>query len=166
MPVENIRDSIIIGLDSQPPVQAEAPFAGGKIRYFVATVAVAAADDDTSVIRICRVHSSWTLVSAKVFNTAITGGTDYTLGIHQTAANGGAVVVKNTYADGVSLATANTTGLEIAFNTRAITAAKNRIWQDLALTSDPNRYYDLTMTADTIGTAAGNITVQVLVAVE
>lgn len=130
-----------------------------KLLSGVALAQVAAADDDTSVYRLCRVKSSWVPFEITVATTAITGGTDYDLGVYRisTGATTGAVVDRDILMDGQTMATASTT-----LNGMGIVAAGDRgkaIWELLGLTADPQLEYDLALTANTVGTAAGTIAV-------
>jgi len=158
MGVVNTKSNRVTLAEAVPMRADSSQLSAGVCKQIVATVAVAAADDDTSVFRLCRVHSSWTLPSCILFNDALTSGTDWDLGLYQTAENGGAEVDKDVYADGFSLATASVVGVERAFGTRDINKVENRVWQDAGLSADPGVFYDLCLTANTIGSAAGDIT--------
>jgi hypothetical protein len=144
----------------------DAAIGNGKLRSQCDLVEIAAADDDTSVYRFARVHSSWRISEILKYSDAITGGTAFEVGLHQTAANGGAVVDADAYASAVNLTSADTTGTNLAFEARNIDKIQNRVWQDAGLTSDPNRYYDLTMTGTTVGTAAGTVALEVRYVIE
>lgn len=142
--------------------------AGGREYVKSATVEVAAADDDTSTYRFFRVKSSDRIKSLKLYCDAITGGTDYDCGLY--TVDGGAVVDADLYADGFSAATASPAvpptadagdGIELRFGD-ATTAnpgdVNNAVWEDLGLTEDPHLEYDVVFTANTVGTAAGTLT--------
>lgn len=133
--------------------------AGGNIVSGVALAIVAAADDDTSVYRLTRVLSSWVPLDITVQTTAITGGTDYDLGCYKisTAATTGAVVDKDILMDGQTMATAS-----LVLNGMGAVTADLRgkaLWELAGLTADPQLEYDLALTANTVGTAAGTIAV-------
>lgn len=133
----------------------------GSVFSSSATVAVAAGDDDTSTFYMLPVMSNWSIKSIKVYNDAITGGTGYDVGIY-TQATTPVAVDDDCYASAISLATASTTGTEVAFEARNITAVNNQVWQDAGVASEPEAtWYYLTLTADTVGTAAGDISVVV-----
>lgn len=160
MAVVNTLSTNVTAADAAPVTQVPVAVSGGVVRQIIDTVAVAAADDDTSTFRVARVHSSWRITSIKIFNDAITSGTSYDLGLYQTAANGGAVVDVDAYGSAIDLSSARTTApLEAAFEARNITAIQQTVFQDAGLTTDSNRFYDLVLTANTIGSAAGDITV-------
>lgn len=162
MAVVNTKDTNISNLDSSPPVANSVTDFGGRIRTQCATVEVAAADDDTSTFRIARVPSNARIIAINIMNDALTSGTSFDVGLYQTAANGGALVDVDAYASAVDLSSARTTAaINVAFEARNIDKIKNRVWQDAGLTSDPQREYDIVILANTIGSAAGTISVEV-----
>lgn len=122
------------------------------------SVAVAAADDDGSVYGLAIVDSSWVPAQINIQTTAITGGTDYDLGLYEVG-NGvpGAVVDKDVLMDGQTMASASQTLNGMS----AVTADKRgqELWQLLGLSADPQKKYVLALTANTVGTAAGTINV-------
>lgn len=127
----------------------------------VATVAVVSGDDDTSVYRLFKsLPSNLVPVKITVQNTAVTGGTDYDLGIYKV---NGAVIDKDILADGVSMATARTIAVDnnVGMTTIAIADGVKTL-QELAQTADAgnnDNSYDLALTANTVGTADGTIKV-------
>ncbi len=137
---------------------------GYEPRTAMETAAVLAADDDTSVYRFFRVRSDAIITSIEVYNDAITSGTDYDFGVYQTAGNGGAVVDADLFADGVDMSSARVTPLQVRFNdtaTAKIEEFTKPLWQLLGLSADPKRDYDLCWTANTVGSAAGDITTKI-----
>lgn len=118
-------------------------------------VAIAAADDDTSVYRVMRINSSARIYEVKVTNDAITGGTDYDFGVYQTPANGGAVVTKDVLVDGATHASARLVPTLLPFQAGA--SYGKALWEILGLSADPVREYDLCWTANTVGSGAGNL---------
>jgi len=161
MAVENTKSSVITDLDKTPPKAVEALLMGGRLREAVATAAVAAADDDTSTYRFVRVHSSWRLAAILLLNDAITGGTSFDVGLYETAENGGAAKDADLFATAVDLSSARVDPLDVLHEALDINKGQQRIWEMLGESVDPNRFYDLVLTANTVGTAAGDITVKV-----
>lgn len=157
MAVVNTKGVILTNIDAVPSVHPDVTINGARQRAIVDTVSVAAADDDTSVYRFARVHSSWCIPSIILFFDGITGGTSFDVGLYQIAENGGAVVDADAYGSAINLSSANTTGLQVAFEARDIIKIQNRVWQDAGLSADPNLYYDVALTANTVGTAQGDI---------
>ena len=158
MAVVNIKSSNVSNADAAVQTQSATYLAGGKKYSLVGTAAIAAADDDGSFKRIGRVHSSWRILSVKLFNDAITAGS-WALGLYRTAADGGAQVGSAVYNPTIAgVATASLTGAEVSYSAnRAITKIGQHVWQDAGLTADPGIWYDLAFTCVTAGTAAGNV---------
>lgn len=166
MAVVNTLGANITKLNASPVQNVDAALSGGKLRSQADVVAIAAGDDDTSTFRVARVHSSWRVAAINRRNTAITGGTSYDIGLYRTAEDGGAVVDVDAYGSAVSLASAATTPVDDSFEARSIANIQNRVYQDAGLTTDPNIFYDIVYTANTIGTVAGTLAVDVLTVVE
>jgi len=130
---------------------------GTELYFMEATVAVAAADDNGSVYRAFKgVPANYVPVKVAVYNTAVTGGTDYDLGLYGT--DTGAVVDADILADGISMATARTiatennaglTTLDIANGTQTLAT--------LSAQTNTDSSYDIALTANTVGTASGTI---------
>lgn len=155
MAVENkyVNAEVVAGKLANPAASG-----AGKIIVARAVAAIAAADDDGSVYRLFKgVSSELIPLRIDIQTTAITGGTDYDLGLYLT--DGGAVVDADCLMDGQTMATAakNLDGLGIV----AAADANLPLW-DLAagVTSATKKgSYDIALTANTVGTAAGTIVV-------
>ncbi|MCP4328427.1 MAG: hypothetical protein GY791_08325 [Alphaproteobacteria bacterium] len=156
MAIANTKSTEIANLEASPPVANDRLLAGGRVRKKVATIEVAAADDDGSVYRLFRVHSGWHIHSIRILNDAITGGTAFDVGLY--GSDDGAAVDDDAYASAVDLSSANVSGAEVAFEARNIDDAENKVWQDAGAAADGKTSYDLCLTGDTVGTAAGTIT--------
>jgi len=164
MAVVNTKSTIVTNLDSSPPVKNDLAIIGGVLREAIGTVEIAAADCDTSVYRMVRVHSSWRISDIKRYNDAITSGTDFDVGLYETAENGGAVKNINCFADAVSLASGVVVGIEDLFEAggdEGIEDIGKRVWEYAGDTSDPGKFYDLCYTGVAVGSGAGTLTVKV-----
>lgn len=161
MAVVNTLSTLVTNADATPRVMNDVRVDGAKTRTILATVEIAAADEDLSVYRLCRLKSHWIVKSIRKFNDTITGGTDFNVGLLDTAENGGAAVDDNVYGDAVSLATADLVGTEIAFEARGIELIGQKVFEDAGLTTDPGKEYDLAFSAVTVGTASGTLSVAV-----
>ena len=139
MATANTKSTQVTNADAAVQTLNSSAIAEGTRRGALATLEVAAADDDTSVYRFVRVHSSWRITSIRVYCDAITSGTSYDCGLYQTSANGGAVVDSDAYASAVDLSSAITTGTQIAFEARNISTIGQTVWQDAGLSADPGR---------------------------
>lgn len=164
MAVVNTKSTQITNADAGSVTLSDNRLLGGKVKALVATLEVAAADEDTSVYRFCRVHSSWLILGVMVYCDAITAGTSFDCGLHQTAANGGAVADVDVFASAVDLSTAIKVGTEIRYEAADINTIGKQVYELLGLSADNNRWYDLTLTANTVGSAAGTISIRVLIA--
>lgn len=158
MAVANTKSTVITALDNTPPLEVSPFLKGGREYQDVATVEVAAADDDTSVYRLFRIRSSDRISSILLANDVITGGTSFDLGVYQNAANGGAVLSVSLFADAVDLSSAHgftdNTYEKTATN---IDKVEKRLWELLGLSADPGVSYDICLTANTVGSGAGTI---------
>lgn len=134
---------------------------GSKVFVAVATVEVAAGDDDGSVYRLFNdVPANMIPTKIEINNDAITGGTDYDLGLYKT--NDGAVVDKDVFMDGTSMASARTEGSPVSGLTAVDVAnLQKKLYEHAgASLSTRESAYDIALTANTVGTAAGTITVR------
>jgi hypothetical protein len=133
---------------------------GNNIVELVETVELAAADDDTSVFRFFKsVPSSYVPVEITITCDAITSGTDFDLGLYKVGV-AGAVVDKDVLMDGQTLASALTraTGHQLGLAAVNIADARKTLGTLSAQTEiDPS--YDICLTANTIGSAAGTVTI-------
>lgn len=132
---------------------------GHELVVFEGYASIAAADDDGSIYRIVKdIPSSFRPVRATVQCTAITGGTDFELGVYDR--NLGAVVSKGLFMTNQTLATASRALDGLANVTVADLGARKSIAELLGLTpSSAKPAYDLALTGDTVGTAAGDVRV-------
>lgn len=162
MAVVNTKSTAISNADASPAVLNNPRVVNGFLRESVGTVEVAAADDNDSVFRFVRVPSNARISSVEVANDAITAGTDYDIGVYDTAAAGGAVVSVNLFGDAVDLSSAKAF-TDYTYETTATNISKvdQELWQLLGLTSDPAKFYDICATGVTVGTAAGTISMRV-----
>lgn len=157
MAVVNKVSTEIARIDATPAKMADLALYGGRVRKKVAVIPIAADDSNDSTYRVCRIHSSWHIHSVRILNSAMTGSTDWDLGIYETAENGGDAVDADVYADGVTMASARTAWFEMAFENRALADGEQKVWADAGLTADPGKPFDLVLTANAVGSAAGTI---------
>ena len=162
MATANTKSTLITNADATPPTLTSPRISGAHLREAVGTVEVAAADDNNSVYRFVRVRSNARISSVEHASDAITAGTDYNIGVWDTAANGGVVVSENLFADAIDMSSAHafTDG---TYETTAtnIAVAYQPLWELLGLTADPHRDYDIAAKGVTVGTGAGTIALRV-----
>ena len=135
---------------------------GAAAKLIVASVEIAAADDNNSIYRFAKgISSDRRLVRAEVVNDAITGGTDYDFGVYKGLDDGGDVIDKDALADGLSMASARAVGSAVSLMSAVDQADLGKPIYELAGESEGSRTHkvDLALTANVVGTAAGTITV-------
>lgn len=169
MAVANTKSTAITNADAtQPRVYTQSWIEKGQPIVAVGTVEVAAADDNDSVYRFVRIPSSARVHKVEVLSDAITGGTDYNLGLYNPATRLSGVVLTvasvardNFFADALDLSGGNTVPVEVTFDQIDLADIQKRVWEILGLTADPMVEYDIAMKAVTVGTGAGTISVRV-----
>lgn len=164
MGTANTKCTSVTNLDATPRVMNPLYLMGGILREQVGTVEIAAADDNGSVYRLGRVHSSWRISEMTLFNDAITSGATFDVGLYRTAADGGAVVDANAYADNISLTSASLTGTQLMFEAGSAVGVEDieqRVYQDAGETTDPGYWYDVCATGDAVGSGAGTVSLRI-----
>lgn len=141
--------------------KAKAAFShGADTITLVGTEEIAAADDNGSVYRFFKsVPSNYIPVEITVVCDAITGGTDYDLGIYKVG-TGGAAVDADVLMDGQTLATALTRATGHQLGLQTVDAANiGKTLGELSAQTTPDTSYDIALTANTVGTAAGTVSI-------
>jgi len=161
MAVENryTNADVIAGKKAIP-----ANFNSDEERGTVITFEVAVADDDGSIFRVMRISADMIPVSITATNDAITAGTVYDFGIYDTLTgpNGGTVKDADALASNVDMSSARAEGSGVTLlSAPNIANAEQRLYELAGdTTEDHPGEYDLAFTADTVGSAAGTITVK------
>lgn len=166
MAVVNLTGNVTTQLDASPAVRVDTAPLRGRKRIVTDFVTVGTGDLATSTYRLGRVFSADIVTSMKLFNVAQSGFTSASVGLYQTAVNGGLVLAAACYALNISLASGTTTGTELAFAVRTLDKSQQKVWADGALTADSLRQYDIVLTANTIGTAGGLVMLQTEVVID
>lgn len=138
---------------------------GQQLLHLVQTFEVAAADDDGSVYRIFpNIPCTAVIRSLRVACDALTGSTDWDVGLY--LPNYGAVVDKDILADGINLSAGYSRILALDGLVTVDLANANKMLYELpingaALTlKTRSQFYDICMTANTVGSGAGTVTVE------
>ena len=160
MATANTKSTLVTNADASPVTLTSSYLKDGGVIEQIGICEVAAADDDTSVYRFCRIPSGARMSYIRILNDAITAGTDYNLGLLDTAANGGAAVDDNLFGDAIDLSSARVAPLEALHEALDIVNAEKRVWELLGLSADPFLEYDLALTSVTVGSAAGTIVIK------
>lgn len=157
MAVVNAYTDTLIDAGRAKPLKSH----GYRTITCIGSFEVAADDDNGSVYRIDRIPSDAIPVSAKVANDAITGGTDYDLGFYEVSSQiaAGAAVDKDVLMDGADLSAGHAVGSELnGLSALAIGDRGRKVYELLGKTlANKKPQYDLTFTANTVGTAVGTI---------
>lgn len=136
-----------------------ASVAGNKVLSIAVTFEVAAADDDASIFKLAKLPSNAIPVRADIMSDALTAGTDWDLGFYTEA---GVAADANVLADAVDLSSGVT--LPAAANNglsdMGIENVGKKVWELLGKTiTNKEEGYVLALTANTIGSAAGTVSV-------
>ena len=133
---------------------------GGKILCLVSEVEVAEADDDGSIYKLGRLPANAIPIRCSIFNDAIADATDYDLGLYEE--NGTDAADADLFMDGVDINAGNAIGS--AQNGLAagpsIDEMNQKVWELLGKTlANKKEGYVLALTANTVGSADGTISV-------
>jgi hypothetical protein len=163
--VVNTKSKWITNADAAPMVPSNFKFAGGFLKAATGVCAVAAADDDTSVYRFVRLPSNCRITSVMVFNDAMTGSTSWDFGVYRTARDGGAVISVALFGSAIDLSAAHaaTGPLNVTYEATITDISKREkmLWELMGLATDPGYDVDVCGTANTVGSLAGNVAVDV-----
>ena len=145
--------------------KANAAFSeGAKMVCIVSTFEVAAADTDASVYRLVKsINPDLIPVKIEWFNDSITGATDYELGFYEPTVDGvlGAAIDIDALLGTTDINGGNARGSAVdALGAVDLADSQKRIYE-LAGDSFANKKsgYDIAVTANTGGSAAGTITI-------
>lgn len=135
---------------------------GEKETVMVATFEVAAADDNGSVYRLFKnVPPSLIPIDIKIFNDAITGCTDVELGLYEPLEAGGAVIDQDILMDTLDISGGKTHASPgDGLGAVDIANVQKRLFELAGHTLATRKNgYDIALTANTVGSAAGTISV-------
>ncbi len=97
-----------------------------------------------------------------MINDAITAGTDYNIGLY-TQDGAGVLTDKdeNAYADAVDMSSARAAWTSLMHEILDQASVKKQVFEDAGDSADGGEFFYLALTAVTVGSAAGTISVQV-----
>lgn len=129
----------------------------GNSKHMIVEGSIAAADDNGSIYGLAVVNSSDIIFDITISNSAITGGTDYDIGLYNLNDDGsiGSAADADAYLDGASLASAATKTDGIA--DLAITNRNATVSVVAGESTVSGKNYVLALTGNTVGTAAGTV---------
>lgn len=128
----------------------------------VCTFEVAAADDDGSVYRLFKnVNPDLIPVAITIFNDAIAGATDYELGLYEPLEVGGAAIDIDCLMGTEDINAGNPRSSAVdGLSAVAIENVQKKLYEIAGHTLATRKLgYDIALTANTVGTAAGTISV-------
>lgn len=129
---------------------------GAEPKFLMATFEVAAADDNDSVYRLFRVSPDQIPVRIDIIHDTITGASDYDLGLYEPGA-GGAAKDADVLADGLDLSSGTS---KDGMTTVDAADRLKKFYEHAGDAADAKLgAYDIALTANAVGSAAGTITV-------
>jgi hypothetical protein len=132
---------------------------GGRLRSIVSVTDIAAADSTADICHVTPLYSSWRIDGIPVKCDALTSGSDYNLGLYTTA---GVDVDENVYGDAIDLSSAITSlPIDALDEIRDIALGAQAVWADAGASADTRKWYYLSWTLITPGSAAGQIVTRV-----
>lgn len=157
MAVVALKSAAITNLDATPPVKNPFYSQEAPLREAIGEFVIANGDSVGSTYRVVRVHSSWRVSSVLADSPDIGTTTAADVGLYDTAANGGAVVDADFFGSAVSLSGGAIANSDVTHESAVVTVANygKRIWEQLALTADPNKWYDVALTLTGAADAGG-----------
>lgn len=162
MGVVNIKSTFITNADATPLSLTSDFISKGRLNEAIGTAEVAAADSDGSTYRMVRIPSGARITTIEYANDAITAGTVFDIGVYKTNKDGGAAVSDALFATGIDMSSAHAF-TDATYQTTAtnIAVVEQRLWELLSLSVDPLIDYDIVFTGDTVGSAAGTLSLRV-----
>lgn len=136
--------------------------AGAPLLCLPFSFEVAAADSDTSVWRLGKLPANAVPIRAEIYADASLGTSAFCLGLHKPGV-GGAVVDKDIFlaatdlTAGVAVTAGANNGLTNLGGADPVANQGKSLWELLGLSVMGAPVYDLTITGDTVGGAAGTI---------
>lgn len=156
MAVENkwINDNKAVDKLANP-----AKFSGAAVLELVETFEVAAADSDGSIYKIASIGANLIPSSILVNNDAMTAATDYDLGLYD---KDSVVIDKEVFAAALDMSAAAASGSEKnGLGAVDIADLTKKMYEHAGHTiNTKDESYILALTANTVGTAAGTITLR------
>lgn len=150
MAVVDRNSTTVANAIATPPVFNSPPRNAANLREVAAIITTAADDSQNSIGRFFRVPSNARISQVLWSSADATTAGVVSVGIYQTAENGGAVVDADLFAT-LDLAGGPYNNSDITFESGEYTYAESEkpLWEVLGLTEDPARDYDVAYTITT-----------------
>jgi hypothetical protein len=167
MAVVTNKSSIVTNATATPRVINNSHLQSASVRACSGLATMAATDEATSTYRLFRVRSNEMVHQLVAYcldiGTTVTGD----VGLYQTDENGGAVADVDFFSSAVSFKDGALNGSDITFEAMANNGlpanGEKRIWEQLGLSADPAREYDVVLTTTANTDAAGVVCFRALV---
>lgn len=162
MAVVTVKSNSITNRDATPAVINDAAYAKGVLKKAVGACAITSGDSVNSKYIVFSIPSNAVVTSLMISSPDIGTTTTANVGLYKTTADGGAVVDADFFKASVSLKDGAIAKSEVAFG-NVITYANcyKKIWQHLALSSDPSLMYDVVLTLDGAADASGTFMAEI-----
>ena len=162
----NTKSTFISNIESALRTFNDVRVAGAGVKVASGTVEVEAADNDAHIYALVRLPAQAVIYSVLLMSDAIAGATDYDFGGFTPTPGGDPVAVDaDALCDGIDINAGKAVPTEILGTGGAPDPANlgKPLWELLGVSADPGDdvFYDLGFLANTVGTAAGTITVAV-----
>lgn len=156
--MSNANSDLVTNFLAVPQVLSSAQQLHGVKRVASGTIALAVADlSANDTVMLAPIPSNASITSIKIFNDDLDSGTTNTadVGLYKQDLS---VVDADAYASAITtLRSANTTGVEVAFEARDINKMGQKVWQDAGLTSDSGLTYFVGASFPAAGDTAGDL---------
>ena len=157
MAVVAVKSTLITNADATPAVLNSPRVDGAFEHVKVATAAVTSGDSVDSTYRMFRVPSNAVVTDLRIYSPDIGTTTISDIGLY--AADGGAVVDADFFADALSLKDGALNGTDVLHESAVFSIANSgkELWDALGLTSDPSVSYDVALTLTGAADATGTV---------
>lgn len=163
MAVEARKSQAVTDMDASPVVEVPAYQKHGRLREDFATIEAVTGDSVGSTYSMVRLWSGWRVSDIILDHDDIgtTGAAD--VGLYDTAANGGAVVDADLFASAVAMNGGAASNVNVTKESGVVDLPNQgkRLWEQLGLSSDPKKWYDVTLTLTGAADAGGTINMRV-----
>lgn len=160
MAVTLTKSTYVTNLDATPVILNPGYTGHGRLREMCSIFDITNADSVGSIVRILRVWSSWRVSELLLDSPDIGTTTVADFGLYDiSATNAGAVVSVAFFASAIVLNAGPLVKTDITVESAVIATANRakRIWEQLGLAADPQKFYDVSSTltgaADATGTS-------------
>jgi len=164
MGVVNRLSTQLTNRDAVPRVTNNPGTVAGMLRGFAATLETVSGDSATSTYRLARVPSNAVMHSLRVYSDDIGTTTAADFGLYDTTENGGAVVSQSLFASAVVLNAGALNGTDILYEAATagadISDMEKPLWQQLGLSADPKKNYDIVATLTGAADAAATLSIK------